>query len=162
MVAAIDLDNTRVDGGRNMTPPNRPVTRRRMLAGAAALASVAAELGPMPVLSSMLAGSTPGVPWVDEDMAVPSSPAATWVALIEPDDPDDAGLVVEIVRRRFETTFSVRHEAPFTELLSLDVAEVDEPSGLARFEFSQVGPRRFDLEYLLYFEDAPFLDADPA
>lgn len=125
-----------------------------------ALAAVADELGPLPVITSMLAGSTPGVPWID-DMAGPSSPAATYVALIEPADPGDAGAVVEIVKRRFETTFSVWHEAPHTELLSLDAAEVDEANGLARFEFSQVGTRRFDLEYFLWNEDAPFLYADP-
>ncbi len=126
-----------------------------------AIAETAAELGPLPAIASMLAGSTPGAPWVD-DLAGPANPAAAWVALVEPQIPGDAARVVDIVTRRFETTFSVRHEMPFTELLSLDLAEVGEASGLARFEFSPIGTRRFDLEYFLYHEDAPFLYADPA
>ena len=114
-----------------------------------ARAAVADELGPLPVITSMLAGSTPGVPWVDDRRGI--SPAATYVALIEPADPGDAGASWRSEAALRETfMFGMRRR---TELLR-SARRSRRANGLRASSSRRSAPG--DDSVFLWNEDAPF------
>lgn len=119
------------------------------------------EYGPTPVANGVMLAATAGAPYLRSNLeGLPTSPA-TYVAVVDPIESDEAPVLLEMAIARFEQHLSVVRREPFTDFLEMTSATV-EPIGTVRLEFRQVGADRYDLIDMLGANDLSFLQHEGA